>query len=120
MSAIAQSILGTLYFFDRIKYNYDWLIGSKKSCMVQCIDDNNDIEYKKITFFGNSLVLYHAMNNETDYSWENIVYKFRKLGHTLKNRETFETLYGEIEVIQYECPIFGPKLVFKDTSIFVE
>lgn len=120
MSTLVWLASNAIYFFDRIQYNYDWFIGTKRSCMIQCIDDSGDITYKMVTFMRKSLLVFYAMNNETDYSWSNLEYKFKKLGYNIQPGDKFDTLFGDISIIKYDCPIFGPKLVFKDTSIFVE
>lgn len=120
MPGLVWLVSNALYFFDRVNYNYDWFMQQKRQCYIQCIDENGGIEYKDISFMRNSLIIFYALNNDPDYSWENVEYKFKKLGHQLRPGDKFETVYGDAEVVKYEDPIFGPKLAFKYTSIFVE
>ena len=81
-----------------ISYYIKRFRSQKMSTFILVRDDNEDEEYRQVTFFGNSLIVYYILNNETNYDWDNLSQRFAKYGINIIDGIEFEHLYGKIQL----------------------
>lgn len=118
-----MSLFGTLSttidYGNFIRFCYNRLIGASKKCVLQFISENGEVDYQEVTVRGPSLFVHYATNNETDYSWKNMEERFRFYGLTIEPGFEVAIPFGTLRFVKYSDPIFGDKLGFIRTSIFI-